>query len=368
MSTFSSLPLIDSLKATLREQGLAQTTEVQAKALPALLDGRSSVVVSQTGSGKTLVYLLPVLQILKKLEEDTVPVRNPGSPRALVLVPSRELGEQVAKVFKTFTHNTRLRVRSVLGGRKRAQERETVGRLLEVLVATPGRLEQLLDQGSVRLDDLRLLVFDEADQLLDRGFVPVALKALASAPGEVQLIMASATMPQGLRKAVRELFDSEPLWVETKRAQRTVSTLKTRNVRITKEGRMVALRQELDRDRKSLTILFVNSRKQADRVCEWLDTEGHGYAIYRGELEAKERRDNLQRFREGKVRLLVATDLAGRGLDIAGVLRVINVNLPRDPELYLHRVGRTARAGRPGLVVNLVGEKDAEIFKTIQAL
>ncbi len=188
MSTFSELPLLPTLIESLREQGLTHPTDIQAKTLRPLLDDRALLGVAETGSGKTLAYALPLLHKLKSLELGGSVVSSAGRPRGLVLVPGRELGEQVSKVLKSLTHRTRLRVRVVLGGTKKKIARRNVAGKFEVLVATPGRLVQLLDSGELNLSDVRTLVFDEADQMLDAGFLPVAKRILGDCPPKVQLV------------------------------------------------------------------------------------------------------------------------------------------------------------------------------------
>lgn len=368
MSSFDSLPLLDSLKASLREQGLKTLTEVQARSISKLLAGESLVGVAETGSGKTLSFVLPMLHQLKSLELADDPVTKASHPRGLVLVPARELGEQVSKVFKGLTHKTRLRVRTALGGTKKQVARQNVKGGFEVLVATPGRLGQLLESKEVRLSDVRILVFDEADQMLDPGFLPVATQIISACPKDLQLVMFSATLPKALQKAVEALFPKAPIRVETKGSQRLVPTLQTVNKDVVRGDRWTVLGDVLDADEKTPTILFANTRQQCDKIGTWLNEQGYAFADYRGQMEHKERRDNLARFRSGQVQLLLTTDLGGRGLDIEQVGRVINVHLPQQLDNYLHRAGRTARAGRKGLVVNLVTERDAPILEKVATI
>lgn len=358
--------LLPSLTQTLADQGITEPTEIQARTLPVLVDGRSLLGVSQTGSGKTLGYVLPLLHRLKSLEDDGDAVQIPRRPRGLVLVPGRELGEQVSKVFKGLTHATRLRVRTALGGAKKKVARENVAGKFEVLVATPGRLLQLLDSGELSLGDLRTLVVDEADQMVDPGFLPTAQRLLAESPAGVQLVLFSATLPQSLEQTVASLFPEPPERIEASGAQKTVSTLKTVNVDII-NGRRVEPLLALLREAPGVgTMLFVNTREQLDKVGGWLRGGGVGFVPYRGQMERSERRDNLKAFREGEVDVLITTDLGGRGLDIERVARVINVHLPRDLDNYLHRVGRTARAGREGTVFNLVTQRDQPLLAKLR--
>ncbi len=368
MPSFSEYSLLPSLIGTLTKQGLKTPTEIQAATIPPQLKGSPVVGVSETGSGKTLAYVLPILHELKTLEREGEPVHTAGRPRALVVAPGRELGDQVCKVFKGLTHDTRLRVRSVLGGTKKQIARQNVSGLFEVLVATPGRLVQFLDSRELKLDDVRVLVLDEADQLLDAGFLPTTRRVLRECPRDVRLAMFAATLPETLDGAVDDLFASKPLRVRTRGSRQGVQTLKTDNRTVTKGRRFDLLRKVLAEDSTVGTLLFANTRGQCEALAEWLKTEGHPHSIYMGQMESLERRTNLASFRRGEVKLLVATDLGGRGLDIDRVDRVINVHLPTDLDNYRHRAGRTARAGRPGLVINLVTERDQPLLAKLKTL
>jgi ATP-dependent RNA helicase RhlE len=366
VTSFKDLPLLESLQASLAEQSLTRPTEIQARTVPDLLAGASVVGVSETGSGKTLAFVLPMLQRLKTLEDEGSAVSEPGRPRGLVLVPGRELGEQVSKVFKSFTHGTRLRVRTVLGGAKKKIARRNVEGNLEILVATPGRLIQLLDARDVRLDDVRILVFDEADQMLDPGFLPVARRIVGDCPRGLQLVLFSATMPQTLDVVVRDLFREKPLRVQTKGSQRVVPTLQVENRSVPDGRRFPVLAKIFDANRTLGTLMFANTRAQCDRIAEWLYDADIPFAAYMGQMDRLERRKNLARFRNGDVHVLLATDLGGRGLDIDRVERVINVHMPQSVDNYLHRVGRTARAGREGLVINLVTQRDEPLMAKLR--
>jgi len=286
-------------------------------------------------------------------------------PRGLVLVPGRELGEQVAKVLKSLTHSTRLRVRSAIGGSKKKIAKQSVSSNFEILVATPGRLTQLLRSGELKLSDVRTLIFDEADQMIDPGFLPVARQILKACPREVQLVMFSATLPGALDAVVDSLFPAPPERVRTRGSQRVVPTLTTINRDVQNGHRLPHVMDLLREEPRIGTMLFVNTKEQVKTVAGWLDEVGFPYVAYAGQMERQQRRINLAKFRNGEVSILIATDLGGRGLDIELVERVINVHLPQDVDNYLHRVGRTARAGRTGLVVNLVTRRDASLMKKL---
>lgn len=368
MSTFRDLDLLPTLQQTLAELGFHTPTEVQRETVPALLQGRSLVGVAETGSGKTLAYVLPLLSQLKTAELEGSRVTAEATPRALVLVPSRELGEQVAKVFKQFTHDTRVRVRVLLGGAAADVVRRTLSGPFEVLVATPGRLRKLVDAGTVHLGDVRTVVFDEADQMLDPGFLPDAAFLVAQCPPQRQLALFSATVPGEIEALITELFRTPPLRVQTRGSHRVVPTLTTVNRTVVDGDRLPLLRTVLAEAPGARTLLFVNTREQSDKLVRALVEAGVPHAVYRGEMDRQERRRSLAAFRDGTVPLLIATDLASRGLDVEDVARVVNYHLPHQVEAYLHRVGRTARAGKPGLVINFVTERDAPMMARIERL
>ncbi len=366
MSTFAALPLLPTLTQTLSEQGITHPTEIQSLTLKPLLDGRCLLGVSETGSGKTLAYVLPMLHHLKTMELAGAAVEKSRRPRGLVLVPGRELGEQVSRVLKGLTHATRLRVRTVLGGSAKKIARQSVAGSFEILVATPGRLTQLLDSDELSLADMRMVVIDEADQMVDPGFLPVAKRILSSCPPKVQLALFSATLPATLDGVVGALFPVEPVRSRTQGSRRRVPTRKTVNRTGLRGARREVLLAVLAEDAAAGTMLFVNTREQLDRVAEWLAEEGIAATSYRGQMDRQERRVSLARFRDGEINVLITTDLGGRGLDIERVERVVNVHLPQDLDNYLHRVGRTARAGRSGVVVNLVTQRDHALLGKIR--
>lgn len=367
MPAFADLPLLSSLVESLAEQGITRPTQIQQRTLPGLLAGESIVGVSETGSGKTLAYVLPLLDRLKRLELDGSRVTEAGRPRGLVVVPGRELGEQVGRVFKGLTHGTRLRVRMALGGSAKRVSRKAVASPFEILVASPGRLLYLLEREELHLDDVRTVVFDEADQVLDPGFLPTARRILGACSESVQAVLFSATLPAALEDVVAELFAETPRLVRTEGSGQLVPTVEVQERTVVDGQRWPLLAEVLAEDPEAGTLVFANTREQCDRIAGWLDSVGVAYVLYRGELDRIERRRNLAAFRAGEVRVLLTTDLGGRGLDIDRVDRVVNAYLPRDARNYLHRAGRTARAGRSGLVIDLVTERDRPLLDRIAA-
>jgi superfamily II DNA/RNA helicase len=360
MSSFSDFSLLPTIQATLAERGLVTPTEIQTRAIPALLSGKSVIGLAETGSGKTLAFVLPLLHLLKGLENEGKPVTAMGRPRAVVIVPARELGEQVTRVFKPFIHTTRLRVRSVLGGTKFDVAKRNVQGGFEILVATPGRLLQLMDRQLILLEDVRILVFDEADRMLDQGFLPAANRIAAACPPDRQLGLFSATVSPAVQTLMDKLFVGAEL-IRTEGSHHVVPTLTTINLNVTDGKRFPFLQDLLSKKVEGGTLIFTNTRAQCDDLAALIQATDRKCLVYRGEMDKVERRANLKAFRDGEIDILISTDLASRGLDVEHAVRVINYHMPSDLENYLHRVGRTARAGRKGLVINLVTERDAPL-------
>lgn len=365
MNSFSNFGLLSSLLQTLKEKNISKPTEIQSLAIPLLMSGQSVVGVSETGSGKTLTYALPLLNLLKTIENEGEPVTEPSSPRAIIMVPTRDLGEQVSKVFKTMTHHTRLRVRPTLGGMTFEQSRRNIAAPFEILLATPGRLLQLMDRNLINLKDVRTLIFDEADQMLDHGFLDESTLVVKACPRDIQLALFSATISPPVQDMINSLFASAEV-IRSAGSGKVVASLVTQN-RIVKDGkRWPVFESVLAQPVQGGTLVFTNTREQCDALAKELNEKGYLCTVYRGEMDKNERRMNLKKFREGKADLLISTDLAARGLDLEYVGRVINYHLPNQMDNYLHRAGRTARAGRPGLVINLVTERDERLMCQLQ--
>lgn len=365
MNTFPEFGLLPSILKTLKALKIYTPTEIQRNAIPMLMSGQSVVGVSETGSGKTLTYALPILHLVKTLEEEGNPADEPGRPRAIVLVPSRDLGEQVSKVFKTFTHDTRVRVRPVLGGTTFEQSRRSVAGDFEVLLATPGRLIQLMERELIDFSDVRIIVFDEADQMLDDGFIGESKMIVNACDEDVQLALFSATVSQSVQDLMNALFKKAEV-VRSSGAGKVVKTLVTKNETVIDGLRWPIFEKLLKQKPTGGTIVFTNTREQCDRLASEIKKAGYTCVVYRGEMDKGERRSNLQSFRKGEVDILISTDLAARGLDLDYAGRVINYHLPQEMANYLHRVGRTARAGKSGLVVNLVTERDLDLIARLE--
>jgi hypothetical protein len=305
--------------------------------------------------------------MLKSMENRGLRINLEGMPRACVVVPTRELGEQVTRVFKPFTHTTRLRVRSILGGTTLDIAKRNIEGPFEILVATPGRLVKLLDRGLINLCDVRTLVFDEADQMLDQGFLPAANQIVSACPPVRQLALFSATINPAVQELINRLFSDAEI-IRSQGSSHLVPTLTTQNLPVINGKRFPLLERLLKQSSQEGTLIFTNTRDQCDRLAQELAQSGYPCSIYRGEMDKVERRRNLKAFRDGKVNVFIATDLASRGLDIEHVGRVINYHMPQQMENYIHRVGRTARAGRKGLVINLVTERDQHFVDQLHTI
>ncbi|MGZ3844050.1 MAG: DEAD/DEAH box helicase [Bdellovibrio sp.] len=365
MNTFTDFGLLTSILKTLKTKQIVKPTEIQKFAIPLLMSGQSVVGVSETGSGKTLTYALPLLHLLKSLEDAGAAVTETSAPRAIVMVPTRDLGEQVSKVFKTFTHDTRLRVRTALGGMDFEQVRRNIAGPFEVLLATPGRLMQLINEELIDLSDVRVLIFDEADQMLDKGFLSDSNFIVDACPQNIPLALFSATVSKSVEELMSSLFSKAEV-IRSSGSGKVVKTLKTVNETVIDGIRWPIFEKILKTKISGGTIVFANTREQCDKIEKEMTQKGYECLVYRGEMDKSQRRTNLKKFRSGEVDILISTDLAARGLDLEHVGRVVNYHLPQQIENYLHRVGRTARAGKSGLVINLVTERDLSLIAALE--
>ena len=359
-----ALPLVESLQRL----GITEPTSVQRIAIPAQSGGRSLVVVAQTGSGKTLAYGVPMLQRLREIEDAEGAVTDRGRPRGLVLTATRELVEQGTTALKSVAHGVKLRVRAVTGGQGGRETGQRLKDPADILVANPPRLQALLDQGLVKLDDIRVCVLDEADTLCAPGEKRVVDAIIARLPHTAQLAMYSATLPEAIRHWALTL-PQKPTLLLAKDAHIAPSSVRIRNVRTRPNERADAAHDALvAMPRESRGILFANRRETADEAAQVLTERGHDVIIVHGGQLPRERKAHLDAFRAGQGRVLVTTELGGRGLDLTGLAFVMNWEMPERPSEYLHRIGRVGRQGAQGEVVNLVTEKDATLMKEVERL
>ncbi len=362
-TTFAELGLAQALQTALTEENYVSPTPIQAQSIPTVLAGRDLLGIAQTGTGKTAAFALPILDRLannpSKLE--------PKTARMLVLAPTRELAVQIADGFKTYGRHLRFRGAIVLGGVGQRPQVDTLARGVDVLVATPGRLLDLHAQGHLRLDRVEVLVLDEADRMLDMGFIHPVRKIVAAMPKQRQTLFFSATMPTEVEKLARDIL-SEPVKVEVTPQATTVDRIEQRLLYV-EQAHKQALLAELLKD-KALTrvIVFTRTKHSANRVAETLEDAGVPAAAIHGNKSQNARQAALNSFKNGKMRILVATDLAARGIDVDNVSHVINFELPDDAENYVHRIGRTARAGLSGIALSFCAEGERALLRDIERM
>ncbi|RNJ49897.1 DEAD/DEAH box helicase [Methylocystis hirsuta] len=363
VTTFSDLGLNEILLRALEREGYNTPTPVQAQAIPALLQGRDLLGVAQTGTGKTAAFALPILHRL--LADKRRPA--PNTARALILAPTRELAAQIADSFRSYGHFFRPSVGVIVGGVSHRPQNEMLARGLDVLVATPGRLLDHLGSGRLRLAATEVLVLDEADHMLDLGFIVPIRQIVAKLPKQRQTLLFSATMPREISSLADDML-RDPTKVSVTPAATTAERV-AQHVYLVSGGAKRDLLVELLNDREiSRAIVFTRTKRGADRVAQHLESAGVGADAIHGNKSQSQRLRALDGFRKGRTRVLVATDIAARGIDVDGVTHVVNFELPEVAEAYVHRIGRTARAGATGQAISLCDNGERPLLRAIEKL
>lgn len=372
MASFASLIKLPALQDFLTGEGFQKPTDVQAKAIPLLLKGESVVCTAQTGTGKTLAYLLPLVQLLKQAEEaKTFDPSLKSAPVALVLCPTRELASQVFGILKKISHHAKFRVRLLSGGDSSAKT--TQMRLgLDVLVAAPSRVRQAIEKKDLDVSQVQFLYIDEADQMLDLGFTKELKKIYEKIPGQCQIAMFTATRPADLNQVATEVFNGAPVIdLVVEGAHGVKLNIETFNITCSQGEKPQMIELFIKEQGGMKGIVFVNRKETVDEVHKHLSEKfpKRTFAKLHGNMEKKEREKAIAAFRDKNV-TLVASDIAARGIDVKGVVWVLNYDLPFESVYYLHRCGRTGRAGVPGRVFNFVSTRDqgliAKINRSIQ--
>jgi ATP-dependent RNA helicase RhlE len=365
-SSFESLGLLPALAATVRELGYERPTPVQEQAIPLVLEGRDLMAGAQTGTGKTAAFALPTLQRLMPFASASAsPARHPV--RVLVLAPTRELAIQVEQSFKEYGRNLPLRSTIVYGGADMRAQTDELRRGVEVLVATPGRLLDHVQQKSVMFNQVSVLILDEADRMLDMGFLPDIKRIIALLPPVRQNLLFSATFPDEIRTLAKALLRNP---AEVQVAARNAAADLVSHVLhpVAREKKRELLAYLIQTRGLKQVLVFCGTRIGANRLAHQLRRDRiHADAIH-GDRSQAEREASLEAFKSGKTAVLVATDVASRGLDIEGLPQVINFDIPRSPEDYVHRIGRTGRAGLTGEAISLVAPDDLESLAQIEKL
>jgi ATP-dependent RNA helicase RhlE len=363
---FDTLPLDPKLLRAVSDQGYATMTPIQAKAIPIVLAGRDVMGAAQTGTGKTAAFSIPLLQRMLKHENASMsPARHPV--RALVLAPTRELADQVANNVKAYAKHTNLRVACVFGGIDMKPQTLQLKAGVEVLIATPGRLLDHIEAKNAVLNHVEYVVLDEADRMLDIGFLPDLQRILSYLPKTRQTLLFSATFSPEIKRLAQSYLQ-DPELVEVARPNATASTVEQRFFSVDDDDKRAAVKQLLRQREIRQAIVFVNSKLGAARLARTFERDGLRTAALHGDKSQDERLKSLEAFKRGEVDLLVATDVAARGLDIADLPAVFNFDVPFNAEDYVHRIGRTGRAGASGLAFTLVTKGDARLVGEIEKL
>lgn len=358
---FEELNIIKPIRRALEEERYETPYPIQEKAIPPALEGRDVLGCAQTGTGKTAAFAVPVLQILHKRPQ------KKGKIRALVLTPTRELALQNYESFCTYGKYLPLRSTVIFGGVSQNPQVDSLRRGTEILIATPGRLNDLIDQGILHLDSVEIFVLDEADRMLDMGFIHDVKKAIAKLPHKKQTLFFSATMPPEIMDLVRSLLD-HPVHVEVTPQATTVEAIEQSVYFVDKPNKSRLLIRLLKDPAMISALVFTRTKHGADRVVRDLTRAGIQAKAIHGNKSQTARQDALGAFKEGKIRVLVATDIAARGIDIDELSHVVNYDLPNIPETYVHRIGRTGRAGLSGVAISFCNFDEKEYLQDIEKL
>ena len=357
------LGLAPELDTALMRAGFTQPTPIQTQAIPLAMEGHDILGLAQTGTGKTLAFGLPLVHHL--LGGPGKP--QPGTAKALILAPTRELANQIAESLRLLTDGTRLRVATVVGGQSIGRQINLLSRGTDILVATPGRLIDLMERRAVDLGQVRHLVLDEADQMLDLGFIH-ALRRIAPRLGTPrQTMLFSATMPKQMEELSRAYL-TDPRRVQVAPPGKAADKIAQSVHFLPKAEKPARLREILSRDLDALTLVFARTKHGAEKLMKGLVAEGYNAASIHGNKSQGQRDRAIRAFRAGEITTLVATDVAARGIDVPGVAYVINYDLPEVPDNYVHRIGRTARAGREGEAIAFCAPEEADLLRQIQKL
>jgi len=360
--SFAQLGLSEPVLKAVAETGYVEPTPIQAQAIPVVLTGRDVLGCAQTGTGKTAGFTLPMIDILSAGRAKA------RMPRSLILEPTRELAAQVAEAFETYGKHTRLTKALIIGGESMSDQEKALDRGVDVLIATPGRLLDLFERGKILLRDIKVLVIDEADRMLDMGFIPDIERIVTLLPPIRQTLFFSATMPPEIRR-LADKFLSSPKEITVSRPATTAANIEDFVVPVARaDEKSDALRALLRSEPVKTALIFCNRKRDVDILYKSLTRHGFQCGALHGDLPQERRTATLDRFRLGEIPILVASDVAARGLDIDDITHVFNFDVPYNAEDYVHRIGRTGRAGRSGRAFTLVTPEDGRNVAAIERL
>jgi ATP-dependent RNA helicase RhlE len=358
VTTFGELGLAPELLAAVQDAGYTEPTPIQRDAIPKVLQGRDIIGLAQTGTGKTAAFTLPILQRL---------IGGPRRTRVLVLTPTRELAAQVEASFAKYAKHAAISVIPVYGGVPIEPQERALRAGVDVVVATPGRLLDHLDRQNVSFDALEFLVLDEADRMLDMGFAPQINRIVAQLPRYRQTLLFSATMPAEV-EALSRKYLRKPIVIQVGRRSEAASTVTHAVYPVPRERKSALLIELLRNDQMDSVLIFTRTKHGADRVVRHLDRAGIAAIALHADKSQSQRTRALETFKSGEARILVATDIAQRGLDVSGISHVINYDVPQQPEDYVHRIGRTGRAAQTGDAFTFMSADEIAMVRTIERM
>jgi superfamily II DNA/RNA helicase len=359
--TFADLGLSDELLRAVNDSGYNDPTPIQRAAIPSVLMGKDLIGIAQTGTGKTAGFVLPMIDILHHGRS------RARMPRSLILEPTRELAMQVAENFEKYGKYHPLSMALLMGGVQMGDQVKALEKGVDVLIATPGRLMDLFSRGKIMLNDCNLLVIDEADRMLDMGFIPDIEEICSKLPKSRQTLLFSATMPPPIQKLAAK-FLNDPKRVEVARPATANVNIEQRLVEVSADKKKEALRDVLRHEEFKNAIVFANRKTTVRELTTSLKRSGFAVGQIQGDMEQAQRIAEFDRFKSGEITILVASDVAARGLDVKGVSHVINFDVPWQPDDYIHRIGRTGRAGMKGIAITLATRADGEAVERIEKL
>ena len=362
-TSFESLGLAAPLLKALVNEGYTEPTPIQVQAIPHVMAGRDVQGIAQTGTGKTAAFALPILHRL---------LANPKQAprrgcRVLVLSPTRELASQIAESFRNYGRQTGLRTALMFGGVPKLRQVKAVGAGVDILVATPGRLMDHMQDGAIHLNGVEILVLDEADHMLDLGFIVPIRKIVQTIPPTRQTLFFSATMPKEISTLAGQML-RDPVHVAVTPVATTVDRVEQRVIFVETARKRALLADMLRSSSMSRVLVFTRTKHGADRVTQHLEAMGQPAAAIHGDKSQPQREKALAAFKAGRISVLVATDIAARGIDVDGVTHVVNFDLPNVPEAYVHRIGRTARAGQGGIAISFCDRNERPFLRDIEKL
>jgi ATP-dependent RNA helicase RhlE len=355
VNNFNKLGLSAPLVTLLEKLGISVPTEIQTKAIPPALEGRNVLASAETGSGKTAAFLLPIIERLQQ----------PGQLRALILAPTRELAIQIEANAKSYSRKARLRTVVAVGGESLSKQLKALKSGVDILIATPGRLNDLLERKAVAFKTLETLVLDEADRMLDMGFLPQVRQIVQQIPAKRQTILLTATLSRGVEQLAYEMMTSY-VRIEAEQSTATVATLTQKAFHVLSHAKLPLLLALLKQHEEGSFVVFTQTRRGADRLAQALTANKHEVVTLHSDRTQSQRNRALASFRAGDARVLVATDVAARGIDVDDIAYVVNYEVPSTVEDYIHRVGRTARAGRNGSALTLVSPEEEFMLAAIE--